>query len=140
MNSYLNLFSIVIILFVLIIIINIMGGSINFYESIYTVTNNNNSNSENIEAFLSDESVYNVINNITNLNKNDKVTNNKKNVNGNVNENMNRNVNGKVENFQNMNEFEPMSAKKEDSNIQSNLISICNQTQNDFHSLLENSP
>jgi len=137
MISNLNLFSIVIALFLLIIVINILGGSVFFYDSINNIQNKDVP--KNVEAFVSDESVYNIINKIT---KNVNLINNANKINKNENvEKFSINpVSKSKESFQNMNEFEPMNAKKNDSNIQSNLINICNKTQNDFHSLLEDSP
>jgi hypothetical protein len=158
MSSYFNFFHIIIILIIFIIIINILGGSINFYD--YISYKQNDNKPQNVEAFLQDEEVYNIINKITskkplneiNNKKSNKVFNNNdinsvnsvNSVNDINDMNSVNNVNDTnmktIENFQSMNELEPMSAKKNDSNIQSNLITICNQTQNDFHSLLQNSP
>jgi len=158
-----NLFYLFVFFAILIIIINVLGGSITFYDRVKFSFNEMIYQNANTEAFIDSEELYHKLNELTNNNQMNHISDNKKSNTQSNNNNANSmdvNVNNnevkekftvqsnkfngqKMHNDELMNDmttFKPFNSNDGKNNIQSNLIDICNHTQQSIVDILhENS-
>lgn len=145
-NQFSNLSLLFIFVCLLIIIINVLGGSMIFKDTVrFSFNNMIYPNQANEDAFIDAEAFVAELSNITNTIKEAKNGNkptNKETVQENFSiqtRTFSSNDNSNNELMNEMTNFKPFNSNDGKNNIQSNLIDVCNQTQESIHQILTQS-